>query len=126
MNRGHHITLKKCIKEKVVQSAHDCADGGLFITLLESSMPNNLGFDISSDDNIRKDAFLFGEAQSRVIVSVRKKDEDKFFEVLSDSKVDFSYIGDVTGKEMIIDEESFGTVAEAKKVFDSALGDMLK
>ena len=40
--------------------------------------------------------------------------------------VDFSYIGDVKGKEMIIDEESMGTVAEAKHIFDTTLGELLK
>lgn len=118
--------VKKLIKEKVIQSAHDCADGGLFITLLESSMPNGLGFDISCDESIRKDAFLFGEAQSRVIVSVKKKDEDRFIDLMMDSKAEFAYLGDVTGNEMIIDEESYGTIAEAKATFDSALGELLK
>lgn len=118
--------VKTLVKNKVIQSAHDCADGGLFITLLESAMPNGLGFDISSDEDVRKDAFLFGEAQSRVIVSVKKSDEDKFIDLMMDSKAEFEYLGDVTGKELIIDEESFGTVANAKSLFDSALGELLK
>jgi phosphoribosylformylglycinamidine synthase II len=118
--------VKTIIKERVIQSAHDCADGGLFITLLESAMTNNLGFDISSDEEVRKDAFLFGEAQSRVIVSVKKSDEDKFIDLMMASRAEFEYLGDVKGKEMIIDGESFGTVAEAKAIFDSALGELLK
>lgn len=118
--------VKTIIKEGVIQSAHDCSDGGLFITLLESAMVNDLGFDISSDETIRKDAFLFGEAQSRVIVSVKKEDEDKFIDLMMDSRAEFEYLGDVKGKEMIIDEESFGTVAEAKTLFDNALGELLK
>jgi phosphoribosylformylglycinamidine synthase len=118
--------VKMIIKEKIIQSAHDCADGGLFITLLESAMSNNLGFDISSDADIRKDAFLFGEAQSRVVVSVKKSDEDKFIDLMMASRAEFEYLGDVKGKEMIIDDQSFGTVAEAKLLFDSALGELLK
>ncbi|MCE9538350.1 MAG: phosphoribosylformylglycinamidine synthase subunit PurL, partial [Bacteroidetes bacterium] len=98
--------VKTIIKERVIQSAHDCADGGLFITLLESAMTNGLGFDISSDEEVRKDAFLFGEAQSRVIVSVKKSDEDKFIDLMMASRAEFEYLGDVTGKEMIIDEKS--------------------
>lgn len=117
--------VKTIIKERVIQSAHDCADGGLFITLLESAMTNGLGFDISSDEEIRKDAFLFGEAQSRVIVSVKKSDEDKFIDLMMASRAEFEYLGDVTGKKMIIDEKSYGTVAEAKELFDNALGKLL-
>jgi phosphoribosylformylglycinamidine synthase len=118
--------VKTLIKNKIIQSAHDCADGGLFIALLESSMTNGLGFDISCDESIRKDAFLFGEAQSRVIVSVKKSDEDKFIDIMMESNAEFAYLGDVTGKDMVIDEESFGSVAEAKATFDSALGNILK
>jgi phosphoribosylformylglycinamidine synthase II len=118
--------VKKAIKERIIQSAHDCADGGLFITLLESSMLNGLGFDISSDETVRKDAFLFGEAQSRVIVSVKKTDEDKFIDLMMATQAEFEYLGDVKGKEMIIDGESFGKVSEAKTIFDNALGELLK
>jgi phosphoribosylformylglycinamidine synthase len=118
--------VKELITKKIIQSAHDCADGGLFITLLESAMPNGLGFDISCDESIRKDAFLFGEAQSRVVVSVKKSDEDKFIDLMMESNAEFTYLGDVTGKEIMIDEESYGTVAEAKATFDSALGELMK
>jgi phosphoribosylformylglycinamidine synthase II len=118
--------VKKAIKERIIQSAHDCADGGLFITLLESSMINGLGFDISSDETVRKDAFLFGEAQSRVIVSVKKSDEDKFIDLMMATQAEFEYLGDVKGKELIIDGESFGKVNEAKTIFDNALGELLK
>ncbi|MGC4057472.1 MAG: AIR synthase-related protein [Chitinophagaceae bacterium] len=62
--------VAKMISRKLILSAHDVSEGGLFTTLLESGMKNNLGFEISTDANLRKDAFLFGEAQSRVVVSV--------------------------------------------------------
>jgi phosphoribosylformylglycinamidine synthase II len=118
--------VKKVIQAGIIQSAHDCADGGLFITLLESSMVNGLGFDISSDETVRKDAFLFGESQSRVIVSVKKADEDKFIDLMLSTQAEFEYLGDVKGNELIVDGESFGKVSEAKKIFDNALGELLK
>lgn len=118
--------VKRVIQAGIIQSAHDCADGGLFITLLESSMFNGLGFDISSDETVRKDAFLFGEAQSRVIVSVKKEDEDKFIDLMMSTQAEFEYLGDVKGDEMIIDGVSFGKVNQAKTIFDKALGELLK
>jgi hypothetical protein len=42
------------------------------------------------------------------------------------TQAEFEYLGDVKGKEMIIDGESFGKVSEAKKIFDNALGELLK
>lgn len=67
--------LLKLTKTKFVESLHDVSDGGLYITLLESAMPNKLGFDITTAAEIRRDAFLFGEAQSRVVAfgSSRKR-----------------------------------------------------
>ena len=69
--------LALIIKEGLIESAHDVSEGGLFITLLESSFRNNLGFDVvASDYRIRKDAFWFGEAQSRVVVSVNPENTE--------------------------------------------------
>lgn len=118
--------VKSLIQNKLIQSAHDCSDGGLFITLLESAMPRGLGFDISTDIDFRKDAFLFGEAQSRVLVSVKKEDEDKFIEAMMNQKVEFNFIGEIKGKEMIIDEDSFGMVEDAKTSYDTILESYLK
>jgi phosphoribosylformylglycinamidine synthase len=113
--------LKELIQNNLVASAHDCADGGLFISLLEAAMPNNLGFEVSSDDEVRKDAFLFGEAQSRVVVSVKAEQEEAFVESLSASDVPFSLLGEVKGDSMLIDNEDFGKVSEAKEAFEIAL-----
>ena len=50
--------LMDAIEKGVIASAHDCADGGLFVTLFESASVNGLGFDIASNSEVRKDAFL--------------------------------------------------------------------
>ena len=113
--------IKTLIQNKLIQSAHDCSDGGLFITLLESAIPSGLGFDISTDIDFRKDAFLFGEAQSRVLVSVKRDEEDNFIETMMNQKVEFNFIGEVAGTEMIIDDQSFGSIAEARHRYDNVL-----
>jgi len=120
-----HQAIKNLIRNKFIRSAHDVSDGGLFITLLESAMPRQLGFDISTDEQFRKDAFLFGESQGRVVVSVKKEDEDVFINTLMNEEVEFNFIGEVKGNEMIIDDESYGTIVSAKKIYDNALGEFL-
>ncbi len=117
--------IRKLIQGKHIQSAHDCADGGLFITLLESSMPNNLGFDIVCDKSIRKDAFLFGEAQSRVVVSVSKEKEEAFVNLLKKEAIDFSLLGEVSIGENSIDKQKTRNTKELKNKFDSALANCL-
>ncbi|HEY0668939.1 MAG TPA: phosphoribosylformylglycinamidine synthase subunit PurL [Sphingobacteriaceae bacterium] len=120
-----HQEVKQLIAQKLIASAHDVADGGLYITLLESSMPNQLGFSIETDAEIRPDAFLFGEAQGRVVVSVKPADQEAFIELLAVSDTEFSLLGKVTSGELMVDEQSFGNVAEAKSKFNTVLHDIL-
>jgi phosphoribosylformylglycinamidine synthase II len=117
--------IKALIVEKLIESAHDVADGGLYITLLESSMPNDLGFNITTDEAIRKDAFLFGEAQSRVVVSVKPENQEALVELLATSGIEFSLIGKVSEGDLTIDEDPFGTVTAAKHVYDNVLHGIL-
>jgi phosphoribosylformylglycinamidine synthase subunit PurL len=109
------------IRAGLVASAHDVSDGGLFMTLLESAMVNNLGFEISSDTSVRKDAFLFGEAQSRVVVSVSAGKAEALETQLNNLGVKFSKLGTVKGNGLVIDGKDYGSVAEYKKSFDTSI-----
>lgn len=109
------------IKNGLVRSVHDVSNGGLFFTLLESAIPLEFGFDITTDAEIRKDAFLFGESQSRVIVSVAPGKQDQFVDYLMESGVPFSLLGHVTKGEMRVDDESFGFVSDIKPKFEHTL-----
>jgi phosphoribosylformylglycinamidine synthase len=120
-----HQVIKLLIQNKLIQSAHDVADGGLYIALLESAMPNNLGFDIETDSDIRKDAFLFGEAQGRVVVSVSPEMQEAFVELMATADTDFSLLGTVNDGTLVIDEEVFGMVKETKNSYDNVLHTIL-
>ncbi len=119
-------SLKLIIRDKLIASAHDISEGGLFVALFESAMHRNLGFDISTDYEIRKDAFLFGESQGRIVVSVTAEKEEDFIEFMAQSDTDFCFIGEVTSGEMLIDETSFGTIDLAKEIYDNSLAKYLK
>lgn len=119
-------TVTAAIKGHLLASAHDCADGGLFITLLESAMVHNLGFEITSEATVRRDAFLFGEAQSRVVVSVSPEKEAELESLLKKAPVDYAKLGTVSGNSMLIDGEDFGAVSEYKKLYDTTLGELMK
>jgi len=113
--------LERLITEKLITSAHDVSMGGLFTTLLECAMPNNLGFDITSDAEIRLDAFLFGESQSRVVVSVSEACEEKFVDFMIESDVPMCLLGHVTRSEIRIDDISYGFIADYKHTYETAL-----
>ncbi len=120
------FAVKEVIEKNLVESAHDCSDGGLFITLAESAMAGKLGFDIDTDTSIRKDAFLFGEGQSRVVVTVKPENEDAFTDMLLNSNAEFSFLGVVDGNEMIIDGEVYGKVEDMKGQYDNAIGKIVE
>ncbi|MFA5783179.1 MAG: AIR synthase-related protein, partial [Bacteroidales bacterium] len=119
-------TIKQLIRQQLINSAHDVSDGGLFVTLFESAMHRDLGFDITSDAEIRMDAFLFGEAQGRVVVTIPADKEDDFLEFMSEKNVEFCILGQVKGTEMIIDDVSFGLVKEARSVYENVIPSYMK
>jgi phosphoribosylformylglycinamidine synthase len=120
-----HQVIKQLIKHKVIQSAHDVSDGGLYVTLVESALPNGLGFSVETDDAIRKDAFLFGEAQGRVVVSIAPDDQERFVEMMATSEVEFSMLGTVNDGFLNVDEQLFGHITDLKMVYDNVLHNIL-
>ena len=113
--------VKGLIRNHMIRSAHDVSDGGLFIALVESAMPHDLGFDITSPAEIRKDAFLFGEAQSRIVVSVAQSRETEFIDFMMEKKLPFSALGHVTKGELRVDDLSFGFIRDVKQAYLTAL-----
>lgn len=117
-----HQAIKGLINKEYINAAHDISDGGLFIALTEMAMPRDLGFDIVTDAEIREDAFLFGEAQGRVLVTVNEDNEEDFIEFMMAADAPFTLLGHVTKGKMMVDDEHFGFISEAKDLFNNALG----
>ena len=117
---------KELIQHDLINAAHDVADGGLYVSLVEMSLPRELGFDIVTDSEIREDAFLFGEGQGRILVTVSEDQEDLFLEHMVNSKVNFTLLGHVTKGKLVVDEQHFGFVDDAKEIYNNALGKLLQ
>lgn len=111
--------LKELIREKCILSAHDISEGGLFTALCESAFNREFGFSVRSTDGIRKDAFLFGESQSRVIVTVSPGNLETFRTLLHDFP--YTQIGVVTSGDVVIDGEFWGNIAAWKLKYDTAI-----
>ncbi len=114
-------TLRKLIQSGKVQSAHDVSEGGLFISLLESAMCNNLGFELTTDAHLRKDAVLFGEGQSRVAISCRPQDLAAIEADLKAANQAYSVIGKVNDGKVLVDGEFFGMTAEFKETYNTSI-----
>jgi phosphoribosylformylglycinamidine synthase len=112
--------LSELINKKLIRSAHDVSEGGLFITLAESAFPRDLGFDVvASDPDIRKDAFWFGESQSRVVVSVVPSKVAEFRKAMGEHPYD--ELGFVTAGSVEVDGMDWGLVGEWKDRYENAI-----
>ncbi|MEY4627717.1 MAG: phosphoribosylformylglycinamidine synthase subunit PurL, partial [Bacteroidota bacterium] len=115
--------ILKLIGKKIIESAHDISEGGLFICLMESGFVNQLGFEVDQQNkSIRSDAYWFGEAQSRVVVSVDPKHRQAFESMVTDSAVGFELLGTVKKDAIQVAEQNWGAVSEWMDAYDHAIG----
>ena len=101
------IRLQRCcleaIRRGLIKSAHDCSDGGLGVALAESCLASGLGFssyDLEAEG--RLDATLFGEAQSRIIVSITPKSVWKLERLATRYNIAATKLGAVGGNRLIL------------------------
>lgn len=114
------------IKEKIINSAHDISEGGLMITLMEKGFCNNLGFEINTNkvsnyNSIRQDAFWFGEAQSRVVVTVSENIFQQLQAKATQANIAFTELGVVTTSAIKINNENFENSIAWKEKYDTAI-----
>jgi phosphoribosylformylglycinamidine synthase subunit PurL len=119
--RRLHTMMLMLIRQGIINAAHDVSDGGLWTTLVEMGLPRGLGFDIVTDSEIRPDAFLFGESQGRVVVSVNEETENAFLDLMRASRVPFILLGHVTKGKLVVDDEPFGFIEDARKTYEEAI-----
>lgn len=111
----------QAIRSGIIQSAHDCAEGGIAIAVAEKAInsPNNLGAQITTTYPSTT-ADLFGEMQSRILVSVRPDDLMKLMEVCALHNVPMEAIGFVTGGAYMFGSITT-TVDELRTAYSTAL-----
>ena len=117
-----HQCIKQLISKNIINAAHDCADGGLFVTIVEMAMASDLGCNLKSNQNFRKDAFLFGESQGRVVVTVSPNLLNAFNTQMNEKNIPCFHLGKVTqNPEIIIDSSVFGTAESFKEISNSVI-----
>ena len=103
MEKRLHDCCFEAVRHGLINSAHDCSEGGLAVALAESCLADGLGF-ISDDLRIegRLDAALFGEAQSRIIVSLAPKSAWKLVKLANRYQIAATKLGTVGGKRLVL------------------------
>ena len=121
-----HKLIKNLNTKKLISACHDVSDGGLFTTLCEMAFINNIGFAINSVKTIRIDSFLFGESQSRAVVSIDASKENEFLTVISESKISHQYLGKTNeNNSIIIDEINFGNVVNYLELYSQKIPNLM-
>ena len=114
-------TIYQVIRKNIISSCHDVSDGGLFIALMESGLVHDLGFNLCLETKTRMDAYLFGEAQGRVVVSISPANSGQLEAICSEAKLPIQKIGVVQASKMTINSIDFGTIDEYKNLHLTSL-----
>ncbi|MFY9465229.1 MAG: phosphoribosylformylglycinamidine synthase subunit PurL [Sediminibacterium sp.] len=114
------------IQEKKIKSAHDLSEGGLAIALLESGYAGNKGFTVNPAVEIRKDAYWFGEAQGRVIVTVAAEMLKMVLGDVAKAGIACTVLGTVTSGNIEVLEENWGHISDWKNSYDTAIENMIQ
>jgi len=115
---------RSAIDEGLVRSAHDVAEGGLAVALAEcciTAPDQRLGAVIELEGAIRPDALLFGESQSRIILSLRRRHLGRLRELASAADVPLAVLGEVRGRRLAINPLIDVDLDEMHRVWSSAL-----
>jgi phosphoribosylformylglycinamidine (FGAM) synthase-like enzyme len=107
-----HDGVRKLIYAGLISSAHDCSEGGLAVALAESCIsrqvargtPRLIGarIELAANEATRKDALLFGEAQGRIVVSIKPQKADHFLREAKAAGVVATKLGAVGGDALVI------------------------
>ena len=93
------------IQKGFISSAHDCSEGGLAIAVAESCFSyggQTLGATLTLESTLRNDTLLFGETQSRIIISFPEERINEIEDLAMAFPVDFSLIGKVGGSHFTV------------------------
>jgi phosphoribosylformylglycinamidine synthase II len=116
------------IRAGLVKSAHDCSEGGLAVALAEGCIfsPKHWGAKIKLDQKIRADALLFGESQSRIIITVSPQDLSEMEKIAQDHQILFLVIGKVEGHNLEIAGMINLPVQKLSEVYECAIEEVME
>ena len=117
--------LVDAVETELLQSAHDCSDGGLAVALAESAIGGGVGVHVRGDIGERLDAALFGEAGARAVVSASRSVVAELSALAEKHGVPCTEIGMVGSDRLIIADAINVTLAEASDAWENALPKLL-
>jgi phosphoribosylformylglycinamidine synthase len=115
----------------LVESVHDCADGGLATALVESGFPKGIGLKVNlASHGLPAECLLFGEDASRVVLSCDPAKLARIQQVAEEYDLFADVLGETSGElvEVAVDGKSIisATIAELNGAFEGALEKALR
>lgn len=114
----------RAIGEGLLASAHDISEGGLAVALAECCITppgEPIGAVIELEAAMRADALLFGESQSRIIVSLPRKHLRRLREIVAAESCESSVLGEVRGQRLRFHPHIDVHVAELREAWAGAI-----
>jgi len=99
------------IEKGLLKSAHDVSEGGLAVALAECCMEKELGVEVSLQSEMRADALLFSESQSRFVISCSPEVLEELQKLMEKQEIPYGILGKVKGKELKINVNGKNIVA---------------
>jgi len=128
LNLEDEVNLQKAtlelIRSGLINSAHDTAEGGLAVTLAESSM--NCA-KIGVEANIANTAqVLFGESQSRIVISFNPNKLDEVKEILTKHNVNHFELGKTKKDTFKLNDTINISISDIKDLYENAIPNLMK
>jgi phosphoribosylformylglycinamidine synthase len=116
-------------QKQLINSAHDCSEGGLAVAVVEACITRPeeaLGATLNLHSSLRKDALMFGETQSRIVISFSPENEENIQALANSLKTEFSVIGEVGGQSFSVSLNDKEFIHEDINTLKSIWTDMLR
>jgi len=130
LEKSAQKTTLEAIEKGLVESAHDCSEGGLAVALAESCISNSaklIGAKVDlAGERMRADALLFGESQSRIVLSAKPKNVKKILQIAKKNKTPVAIIGEVGGNKLVINRLVNLSVNDLYKAWHNAIENQMK
>jgi phosphoribosylformylglycinamidine synthase len=97
-----HAFLLEAASQKLLASAHDCSEGGLAVALAESALQGNQGVTLDWADDVSPAAALFGESQSRAVISLAPGRREEMENLLTKHQLPHLCLGRTGGGDLAI------------------------
>ncbi len=108
----------EAVKHGIIKSAHDCSEGGLVVAIAESCVSGNIGFRGESwKVTGRLDSALFGEQQSRIVVTISPDSITELNAVARRWQVPLTWLGKVGGRSLVVEGYIDLPLAEVEKAW---------